>query len=269
MIKGLIQSAFLKSKKNNEENYLKQNSKEHKDSAPIKNPKKAYEELRSLAQINTHVGQLNGVKGVYIQEVFTLSNMFSWNTSNVFEIHEGDSQGRRLYSDSKPILYSVAKLEACCSCKCSEAGASEMAITTQLNDTSSVAPYLFLQERNNCCGYNSCLISINDNGNGTQVGKIQLGYCNSMTVSSNYTNGLEIKYPKCQCSCNQVNYSVSDDDGNKAVLIQKTNCCNCNNPYTYELGFPPNYNQDQNQILLASTIFLGYVNYQQRKNDNN
>lgn len=60
------------------------------------------------------------------------STMFSWNTSNVFEIYEADSNGNILNENSNPILYSVAKLNT--DCGCSSFGTSEMAITTKLDD---------------------------------------------------------------------------------------------------------------------------------------
>lgn len=112
------------------------------------------EELRPLTLINPAVKQLSGVKGVCIKETYLYSNMFSWNTSNVFAIHEADSNGNILDEKSKPILYSVAKLNV--DCACSSCGLSEMAITTNLDNSGSAGPFLHLKEERNWCGYNKC-----------------------------------------------------------------------------------------------------------------
>jgi hypothetical protein len=56
-----------------------------------KNHKSLDEELRPLSFIHAGVKQLNGVKGVYVKEYYIMSNMFSWNTENVFGIFEADS----------------------------------------------------------------------------------------------------------------------------------------------------------------------------------
>lgn len=82
MFKGSI-------KHKHEEKYLSNVEKEKKNKLNIH--KNLDEELRPLTLLNKSVSQVNGVKGIYIREVFILSNMFSWNTSNVFEIHEGDA----------------------------------------------------------------------------------------------------------------------------------------------------------------------------------
>lgn len=67
--------------------------------------------------------------------------MFSWNTSNIFEIHEADENGNQLNEDSSPILYSVAKLNLEC---CSNCGSSDMAITKKLDDAGSDGPFLLM-----------------------------------------------------------------------------------------------------------------------------
>lgn len=95
------------------------------------NHKSLDEELRPLSFIHAGVKQLNGVKGVYVKEYNILSNMFSWNTQNVFGIFEADSQGRILDKNSKPILYAVAKLNPDCSCN--NIGLTEFAIATDIN----------------------------------------------------------------------------------------------------------------------------------------
>lgn len=119
-----------------------------------KNHKSLDEELRPLSFIHAGVKQLNGVKGVYVKEYYIMSNMFSWNTENVFGIFEADSQGHILDENSKPILYAVAKLNADCSCD--NLGLTEFAIATDINSKSSTAPFIYMKEERNCCGYNPC-----------------------------------------------------------------------------------------------------------------
>ncbi|KAL4454584.1 hypothetical protein ABPG74_021789 [Tetrahymena malaccensis] len=264
MIKDLLKGAINHNKHEEiEQKYL---SKLPKEQNPIKKitHKHLDEELKPLTMINQSVSQLNGVQGLYIREIFMLSNMFSWNTSNVFEIYEGDSNGKRLDPNSKPILYAVAKLNECCSCDCQVMGTSSIAITTKLDDASSQTPYLFLKEKNVCCGYNLCDIFINQNGNGTLIGNIQEGYRNSLKVNSSYLNNLSFYQPLCQCKCNQSSYQVQDDDNNKGILTLRLNCCDCSNPYTYEVGFPSKYDTDQKTLFLSAVVYLGYINFQSR-----
>ncbi|KAL4499298.1 hypothetical protein ABPG72_006884 [Tetrahymena utriculariae] len=264
MIKDLLKGAINHNKHEEiEQKYLSKLPKEQK---PIKSVihKHFDEELQPLTMINKSVSQLNGIQGLYIREIFILSNMFSWNTSNVFEIHEGDSYGKRYDPNSKPILYAVAKLNEFCSCDCQLMGTSSIAITTKLDDISSEIPYLFLKEKNVCCGYKLCDIFINQNGNGTLIGNIQGGYRHSLKINSSYLNNLSFYYPPCQCKCNQSSYQVIDDDNNQGILTLKLNCCDCANPYTYKVGFPPKYDTDLKILFMSVVIYLGYLNFQSR-----
>ncbi|EAR97976.1 hypothetical protein TTHERM_00283650 (macronuclear) [Tetrahymena thermophila SB210] len=268
MIKDLLKGSINHKHEDIEQKYLSKLPKEQQQPKIVIH-QHLDEELKPLTMINQSVSQLNGVKGVYIREIFMLSNMFSWNTSNVFEIHEADSSGKRLDPNSQPILYAVAKLQECCTCDCSVMGTSQIAITTKLDDVSSNTPYLFLKEKNVCCGFNTCDIFINEKGNGTLIGNIKEGCRNALYVNSSYLNNLSFYLPLCQCQCNQSSYQVQDAENNKGILNLKLNCCDCNNPYTYEAGFPPKYDTDQNTLYLAAVIYLGYINYQSRQKSNN
>lgn len=119
-----------------------------------------------------------------------MSNMFSWNTSNVFAIHAADSKGVILDENSKPILYAVAKMDTDCSC--ASFGTSDMAITTRLDDAGSDGPFILLKEERSCFGYNPCLIYINDKGNNTLIGKIDSSCRKNLKLTNNYVKNLEI-----------------------------------------------------------------------------
>ena len=124
-----------------------------------------------------------------------MSNMFSWNTSNVFAIHEADADGKILNENSQPILYAVAKMDSDCSC--SNFGTSEMAITTRLGDTSSEGPFLLLKEKRACCSYNPCDIFINEKGNSTLIGQITSSWRKELNLDCKYVKNLNISTPCC------------------------------------------------------------------------
>lgn len=142
--------------------------------------------------------------------------MFSWNTSNVFAIHEADSNGNILDEKSKPILYSVAKLNT--DCACSSCGLSEMAITTNLDNSGSAGPFLHLKEERNWCGYNKCQLSINDSGNSTDLGYITTDCLGNLSLTNKYVDNLQISPPLCTFSCKTKEYGVSDASGNNSRL---------------------------------------------------
>ena len=76
-----------------------------------------------------------------------------------------------------------------------------------------------------------CRIYLNNNGKGDEVAKLIPNYSNSLELDSKYIKNLSIYYEICQkatffgtlcCdSCRNGYYEVSDDDGNKGILVRE------------------------------------------------
>ncbi|KAL4488506.1 hypothetical protein ABPG72_013074 [Tetrahymena utriculariae] len=236
------------------------------------------EELKPLSFINKSVNQLNGVKGLYIEEGFEFKNVFTWNSSHVFRIYEADQNGERLKDNSIPFLYAIGKFNPCCDCQrscgaccCKGCNQSfEMIITKNFSDKDETQPdvIFYVDKQNLYSGwYNFAQIYMNQDGQNANVGQIYTNSFGYIGCQSKYVNDLQLKYNICQAgvwcgccccqSCRELQFALEDADGNKGVLVQESTVCQWgfNN---FRIGFPPNYNSDQNAMVLASCIFLAF-----------
>lgn len=67
------------------------------------------DEIKPLTFLNKAVNELNGLRGVYLEEGYELKNMFSWNTTHVFRIFEADALGVKLNENSTPFLFGIGQ----------------------------------------------------------------------------------------------------------------------------------------------------------------
>ncbi|KAL4461435.1 hypothetical protein ABPG72_015556 [Tetrahymena utriculariae] len=221
------------------------------------------EELRPLSFVNPKIQSLKGLKGVFILESQLISNVFSWNSQNVFEIYAADENGKRLDSKSKPILYGIGMSHSSCT-NCQLQSISEVAILTQIGEKGSDDPYIYIQKQDKCCGFSQQNVYLNKNGNQTQIASINRNMWNDYEVSSTYVNQLSLSRSIFQCYCTQKKYDVKDSDGNTGIFIQQKHFCSWSNPNEYNLGFPAKYNDDQKTILLAICVYKAFSNFKKR-----
>ncbi|KAL4499295.1 hypothetical protein ABPG72_006881 [Tetrahymena utriculariae] len=217
------------------------------------------EQIQSLSNFNKKVARLDNVKGINVQERVLPCKSFSWTVNTVFDIYEADAQGKRLDNFTPPIFQAVLKYQKC-ACKSTDLRL-KIEIRLKTEDHQKEEPFLVLNENQSCCSYGTCQISIKNNENEQQIGQIQQGFTQSMKVYSSFINQIQFKAPLCQ-SFSKVIYNVQDSENNKASLLSIMKCRS--EGINYEVGFPSTYNTNKKVIYLASIVYLGLINSEQK-----